>query len=287
MPRDYDALVLDLDGTLVDGNESVHARDREAIRSAAAEGVAVMVATGRSSISAHAILEDLGLDAPAVVFNGAGLYAWRERRLLEERVLGNRTHARALALGAERDWLTVVMCADQKLGLLPRDDVEASALAMMTSLRLVPREELTAEFVLRVTFFSREHERCEEFGCEVEAAIGQPVYVTSFPLSILANHRASPLHVVDVHPPCLGKAEAMRVLAERYGIPAQRVVAVGDATNDLPMFEAAGLAVCMADGMPEALAKAQRVIGGCGTAAIADLVDELFLRGAGTRRVAS
>jgi hydroxymethylpyrimidine pyrophosphatase-like HAD family hydrolase len=80
-----------------------------------------------------------------------------------------------------------------------------------------------------------------------------------------------------VHPPCSGKAEALRVLAERYGIPASRVVAIGDATNDIPMLEAAGLSVAMEDGMPEAVAVAKRVIGGHDTTAIAELVEELFL----------
>ncbi len=66
------------------------------------------------------------------------------------------------------------------------------------------------------------------------------------------------------------------MLEELYGIPAHRVVAVGDATNDIPMLEAAGLGVAMGDGMEEALAAADRVIGGHDTTAIADLVAELF-----------
>src|SRR5207244_3768879 len=85
--RPHDALVLDLDGTLLTESGGVDPRNRAAIVAAAESGVRVMIATGRSSLSAHPILEDLGLDTPAVVFNGAGLYASRERRMLEERVL--------------------------------------------------------------------------------------------------------------------------------------------------------------------------------------------------------
>jgi len=277
MTRSYDALVLDLDGTLLDESGLVHPRNRAALHAASLLGVRVMIATGRSCLSAHPILEELALETPAVVFNGAGLYQPRERRLLEERVLSNRTLARSLDLGKERDWLTVVMCAERKLALAPRDEVEVQALSMMTALRLVPREELSAEFVMRVTFFSRDHERCQDFGEEVEREVGEPVYLTHFPLSVLPSHRRSRLHVVDVHPPCRGKAEALRVLEESYGIPPGRVVAVGDATNDLPMFDAAGLAVAMGDGMEEALAAADRVIGGHDTTAIADLVEDLFL----------
>jgi hydroxymethylpyrimidine pyrophosphatase-like HAD family hydrolase len=108
------------------------------------------------------------------------------------------------------------------------------------------------------------------------------VYLTHFPLDALAPHRGSPLQVVDVQPPCRGKGEALRWLEESLGIPPTRVVAVGDAGNDVPMFERAGLSVCMANALEPARRAAKRSIGSCNTDAIADLVDELFLSHAPT-----
>jgi hydroxymethylpyrimidine pyrophosphatase-like HAD family hydrolase len=54
------------------------------------------------------------------------------------------------------------------------------------------------------------------------------------------------------------------------------VVAVGDADNDLPMLEAAGLAVAMQVSMPRVLALAHRVIGSNNSDTLADLIEELF-----------
>lgn len=275
--RPYDAIVLDLDGTLLDERGEVLPENRLALSAAAARGVRVMVATGRSSLSAHPVLESLGLDEPAVVFNGAAVWCPRERRMLEERVLSNRTLARTLAFARGRDLLTVVMCAGRKLALAPRDDEEAAALALMTALELVGRDELAAEYAIRVTLFSRGHDRSGDLARELEEAVDLPLYLTDFPLSALPSHRSSRLSVVDVQPPCRGKGEALRWLSERHGVDPRRVVAVGDASNDVPMFEAAGLAVAMAESMPEALAAADRVIGSHRTPAIAQLVEELFL----------
>ena len=67
----------------------------------------------------------------------------------------------------------------------------------------------------------------------------------------------------------------MRYLYETHGILPEEIVAIGDATNDIPMFEAVGLAVAMANAMPEAAKYADRVIGDADSATIAELVGEL------------
>lgn len=276
--RDFDAIVFDLDGTLLDDQGRVHPRTHAALKEAARRGVQVMVATGRSNISAHPILAALDLPLPAVVFNGAALYCARTQRMLEERVLSNRTLERALAFGRERDLAMVVMCADKKLATAPRNAVEAAAMSGMTALQFVSSPaELTAEFVIRVTYFSSAHDSPQAFAEDIERAVEQPVYMTHFPLNILPMHRESALAVVDLHPPCGGKAEALRVLEETCGIAPSRVVAVGDATNDVPMFRAAGLSVAMGSGMKEAREAAHRIIGDNNSTAIAELVEELFL----------
>lgn len=272
----YRALLLDLDGTLLDPAGRVRPRNRAALADLESRGVRVMVVTGRSLVSTLPVLEELGLDSPAVVFNGAAVWCPRRQRLIEERVLANRTLGRALEFGRAEDCLTVVMGAREKFGVAPRDEAERFALEGFSGLRVVERAALPAEYLIRVTYFSARHGSSEQLCGAVQERLEHPVYLTHFPLSALPTHRTSPLQVVDVHPPCAGKAEAFRVLADLDGIRPEEVVAIGDATNDLPMFGPAGLSVAMGDGMPEAVAAAQRVIGGHDSDAIADLVEELF-----------
>jgi Cof subfamily protein (haloacid dehalogenase superfamily) len=275
--RRFEAILVDIDGTLIDEEQRIHPRTKEVLVAAEAAGVRVMLATGRSTISTRPVLEELGLKTPALVFNGAGLWCPIARRMLEEQVLSNRTLQRALAFGTQRDLLTVLMTADAKMASPPKDALEEEALSGLHGLVIVPRADLTAEFVMRVTFYSQGHASSDALADDVGAAIDQPMYVTHFPLNALASHRASRASCLDLHPPCRGKAEGVRILRERFGIPAERVVAVGDATNDIPMFEAAGLAVAMRTSMPEALAAADRVIGDNEGTSLAELVEELFL----------
>jgi Cof subfamily protein (haloacid dehalogenase superfamily) len=278
--RPYDAILLDLDGTLVDEHERIHPRTLAALRAAHACGVRVMVATGRSELATIPVLDVLDIAGPAIVFNGAGLWCHEKRRLIEERVLSKRTLDRAIAFGERHGLLTVSMCAGAKYTLPPKTEMERLALRDMTGLVPSTPDEMRFRRAIRVTLFSERHATSAEFAAELETWIDQPVYTTHFPLDVLAHHRESRLKVVDVHPPCRGKAEGLRVLAELHGIAPERVVAVGDATNDVPMFEAAGLAVAMGDGMSEARAAADRIIGPVGSDTIGALVEELFLGGA-------
>lgn len=276
----YTALLTDLDGTLLDEGGRVHPANAQALRDLEARGVKVMIATGRSTVSTRPIVEEIGLRTPALTFNGAGVWCPVQKRMLEERVLGSRTLARALEFGAQRDLMTVLMTNDLKFATAPRDEVERAALSGLVGLRVVPREALSGvEFVIRVTYFSRDNANSAGFQAEFEREVTQPVYLTNFPLNNLPAHRASPMAVLDLHPPCRGKAEGLRVMRELYGIAPGQVVAIGDAWNDLPMMREAGLAVAMGDGVPEVVAAAQRVIPHNDGDGIARLVEELFPAG--------
>jgi Cof subfamily protein (haloacid dehalogenase superfamily) len=270
------AILLDLDGTLVTDEGTVRPRVVEALRAATEAGVRVVVSTGRSELGAQEILDVLELPDPAIVYNGAGLWCPVKRKLLEERLLSNRAVARTLEMAEEREWLTVVMRSEHKFASTPRTPVERSALRDMEGLALVDRAELPRENVIRITVMEEGAEDSAALSRALEERIAMPVYLTDFPLSWLAHHRESSMQVIDIHPPCRGKGEAIRVCGELWGIAPGEIAAVGDATNDLPMFEGVGLSVAMANSMPETLAAADRTIGDNNSDAIAELVGELF-----------
>lgn len=277
----YKAILLDLDGTLVDDSGVVLAETRAALEAARARGVRTIVATGRSELHTKDLLTDLGIDEPAIVFNGAATWCPVESRLIEERILSDRTFERARRFARDRDLLFLAQCAGEKLAVARRGDADAEGDSMTLrdfyGVRFVADGDLAGRRAIRATLFSRDHGDSEQLALEVERVLAQPIYTTHFPLSVLAQHRDSDLHVVDVQPPCRGKAEALRMVEDRYGIAAEQVVAVGDATNDLPMFEAAGLSVCMGSGMREAREAADRIIGSNNEPSIARLIEELFL----------
>lgn len=272
----YEAVLLDLDGTLLDGNNKIRPRNADVLRSLVDSGVEVMIATGRSTRATLPVVEELGIDSPMLVFNGAGIYCPKEDKLIEERILSNLVMERALAFARERKLLTVVQKAEQKFASPANTHDERRALEFFRGLQILDSHDLPDEYVIRVIYYSADHESGDALQADVEAALDAPLFLTNFPLNLLVTHRDSPLSVVDVHPPSRGKAEGLRFLEEMRGIRPERVIAIGDASNDLDMLEAAGLGVAMGGSSARVQGVADRVIGDHDSDAIADFLQEIF-----------
>lgn len=278
MRDSYDAILLDLDGTLLGQDEEVDPRNLAALRQAQDAGKTVMVVTGRSKTSAMPVVAPLDLGEPVVLFNGCAIWCPDGGRMLEERLVSNRTNERLHAWAAEREVQMIVMTADEKLSMAPRSDEESRNFEGFVGMQFVDRADLLRENTIRLSFLVK----CGEGGSEplareLEAVAPGPIYVSHFPLSVLPRHSTNPYSAIDVHAPCRGKAEALRFLAETRGIPAERVIAVGDADNDIPMLRGAGLGVAMGNALPEVHAEADVVIDDHRGDAIARLIEDRLL----------
>ena len=270
------ALALDLDGTLVADDGRVPPRVVEVLRARIAAGVPVCIATGRSELGARPVLDQLGAVDPALVYNGAALWCPRTKAFLEERVLADRSVEAALEFGRREGLMALVGTRGARYASHSEDALLQSALEGIENVHLRPFDELPVEYLIRVTLFCSRSETSGELRARFESQVQTPLYLTDFAINLLAQHRDSPVKALDVQPPCRGKAEILRWLSEERGIQPNEVVAVGDATNDLPMLAEAGLGVAMGNAVPEVRAAADRIIGDCNGEALAELVEELF-----------
>ena len=80
-------------------------------------------------------------------------------------------------------------------------------------------------------------------------------------MRIFPPYRHSHLELCEVQGASRGKAEAFGYLTRRYGIPAERTIAVGDHRNDLSMHRGAGLAVAMGNAVDALKEVSDLVIG--------------------------
>jgi len=72
------------------------------------------------------------------------------------------------------------------------------------------------------------------------------------------------------------KGHGLRALCSHFGIAPAHAVAFGDSDVDVPMFEAAGLAIAMGNASAEAKARAHRITGRVDEDGVAQAIEELL-----------
>jgi len=85
------------------------------------------------------------------------------------------------------------------------------------------------------------------------------------------------LQLVEISAPGVDKATTLATVCAERSIPAERVVAFGDARNDLPMLAWAGTGVAMGDAHPSVIAAADLVTGTCDDDGVARWIEQHVL----------
>lgn len=254
----YRALLLDLDGTLLDRAGAVSPRNRAAVRNAVDAGVEVWIATGRSVCATLATYRALGLATPACCYNGAVLYCGRTARWLSHLSLADEALREIVEFCLERDLFFVIFHDDWKYTLRPTRAEHARFLSLLEQVRVVERDGLPRHGATKVSFAAE----AGDLAAFERRFAARPLYQERFPVRVIPGFEGLSFVVCDLlTAACRGKAEAIHFLEAERGIPPEAVIAVGDHLNDLPMIRAAGLGVAMGNAPEEVRRAAKAVIG--------------------------
>ena len=79
---DYQAIALDLDGTLLTPEKTILPASLTALQNARKSGAKVVIVTGRHFVAIHPFYQALALNTPAICCNGALLYDYAEKRVI-------------------------------------------------------------------------------------------------------------------------------------------------------------------------------------------------------------
>jgi Cof subfamily protein (haloacid dehalogenase superfamily) len=260
-------LALDLDGTLVEPREPVRQAVIDAVKRAQAAGVRVTIVTGRMYVGAKPFANELELDGPIVLYQGAVLADARTGRFEREVSLANAVAMRIYAAAKERG-LHVQFYRDDRF-YVENDNAYARLYARTSGTEPVVVASLPDTFAGRDSTkvnIVTDADRTAEVLVLMESVCGPDAYVT----------RSNP-EFVEMLNPAVDKGVALRLVAEHHGIPIERVMAIGDSYNDLPLLRAAGFAVAMGSAPPELKAEADAVVGDVAHDGVAEAIDRFVL----------
>ncbi|MBI4231428.1 MAG: HAD family phosphatase [Planctomycetes bacterium] len=276
MTLPYDAVLLDLDGTLADRHGCVTERTRGVLAALQGRGVRVMLATGRSVGSARRAVEGMAFNAPAVCYNGAVLCDLERDEWVESRTF-SEAQAEALVDAVARSSLDLFVYARDVRYTLPSRHAEHERLVeILDGVRTVPLpRDLPRLQVNRLSMMGPDAAALGAIDA-VRRDHGAGVYMEVFPFRIIPGFDGFESRFCDVQPPCKGKAEGVRYLRDTHGIDPKRMVAIGDQENDLSMLRAVGLPVAMANASPEVHAVAKRTAPHHDEEGVAGFLEGLF-----------
>ncbi len=251
-------VALDLDGTILDSRGKIAPGVKEAITAARQQGVVVTIATGRRLLSTQPIAEELGLNLPLVVHNGAVVLDPWSGALLEHLPLKTAQAELAVELGREHHLAAIV--ADNFLESEyffyddPSKDAEIHKLASQSITRVESLLPLAIKEPLKVMFVDSQ-EKIRRLLEPLKKALAAEAK------TIVYGEETTPTWGIEIFHKACSKAHGVEVLARHYGFGPEEILAVGDDFNDLEMVEYAGIGVAMGNGVAALRAAADFVSG--------------------------
>lgn len=252
-------IALDLDGTTLNRQGKLSKRNREALEQAAAEGICIAVASGRSYDSLPAEVLSVPGVRYAITSNGAAVCDLKTGARLMRRRMTQKSAEEILAQTAEYD-VPFEAFVDGK-PYAQREYVE-DPVRFGASPRAIGYIQGTREPVEDMREFIRQHKN--ELDSIDVVAKSEPLKKE---LWIKIAENVSDVYLTSSVPQLLeiahkdaGKENAALFLLEHLGLKREELAAFGDAHNDIGLLKLAGIGFAVANASPDCLAAADRIV---------------------------
>ncbi len=234
--NDIKMLVLDIDGTIFKKDYTASERVKQTLKSLVKKGIKVVLCTGRMYAATKQIAKELELDTPVISYQG-GLV---KNFLNDEKTLFEKTMDEDLSL----DVIKELKKRNIFFNLYINDEL------------LVEHDSiLIQQYVDARNIKYRIVGNCENLnlkGMNKILAIDDDVNLIENLQKEMAQRYKDKLYVIRSTPrfcefsnPEATKGNAVRFLADMWGIKKEEIMACGDQDNDIEMLLAAGVKVAM------------------------------------------
>lgn len=261
-------IVSDIDGTMIDSDDGyMNPRVVEAINKFIALGGNFTIATGRTHLVVHKVLDRIPVSCPLVVGNGCQIYDSAARRVVHSERLNDAVKPTVLELPKFRQSLGLVgynegetMVYNHSPALDWLLDYEGSNYADHSPEQAAQDGWCKVLFAGRVEDIVALQEHCSHIDW---ASMGARCIRTS-------------TFLLEVMPEGVSKASGIKKLAELLGVPHGQVCAIGDYYNDAEMLRFAAVSGVVANAPDDVKALASVTVGGCRDGGVADFIEHII-----------
>ena len=237
--NDIRLIAMDLDGTLLQRDQTILPQTLQALRAAEAKGVTLALASGRYPENASLVFLDHGIDGPVMGANGAIIDDAPMGTTLAVHFMPGASAAAICGIldraGADYILFSYKRVTTSRTDLQHRSEInDGERIHRLGGVTFAHGpagiREALRQGVSKIFVFN--HPRLAELADEIRSVPG--VQVT----------RSGELNI-EIMPRGIHKGNGIRELARHLGIPLSAVMAFGDEENDLEMLRSVGYGFAM------------------------------------------
>ncbi|MCI8418355.1 MAG: HAD family phosphatase [Lachnospiraceae bacterium] len=266
---EYKVIAMDLDGTLNNDEKVITPRTREALMQAQEQGVRLVLASARPTPGLYKESRILELDkfgGILMAYNGGRICAADTGETLFETCMPRELASRVLR-HLEGFPVTPILDDGRQFYVQDKHGYMVDYECRNNQMTCTEVENL-ADFIsfspIKILMSGREEELPGLIG-EIEAPFEDKLHVVM----------TAPFYL-EVIPRNIHKGQGLAEVCRLLDVMPSQVIAFGDAQNDIPMIQRAGLGVAMGNACKELKEAADRVTGSNNEDGIAQVLEELW-----------
>lgn len=252
-PLPFRCLLADVDGTLVNEGRVMGEVTKQVLKHLQKKGIHLGIASGRPLDELPATTASFACDVQwdfLIGMNGGEVYDGLNQTTHTYYRLSEQTIREILDLFWNLDYVTPViykghaLLAKQWIELLEVSKKHAHKEALISDDINVFCEEPTGKIMLR-TLTPEQCDQAEQFA-------------RAHPSEKFTAFKTQPT-LLELQDPKINKGVALRAIAQNHQWAPEDIIAFGDASNDNEMLRAAGLGICLCNGLPDTKASADEL----------------------------
>ncbi|HBI73913.1 MAG TPA: hypothetical protein DDY59_12085 [Lachnospiraceae bacterium] len=240
----------DIDGTLLRGSSGIGEGVKTAARKFISTGGLLTLCTGRSRFSTRWIAEELGIQIPCILYNGAGIYDFSQDRYLKSFPLPEDVLELVRKVYDFYPGISIQVYTKDNIYMI-RTNEYLAAHGVQEEMQgpIYSLVDVRGE-ILKITMVSTDRSLLKQCGEEV------------FNNEQLRFDFAS-RHFAEVYAREAGKEAALHIMAEHYGVKIKNVFSAGDGMTDLQVLKASGYSFAPVNAPRQLLEVCSMVIPAC------------------------
>lgn len=245
-------IALDLDGTLTNSKKEVTEQTKEVIKEVIAQGISVVLASGRPRIGIQSVADRLELSKLGgyiIAYNGGQIFDCKQNRILFQSLLPRQYYSELCQWARQYQVQPLTYNMTSVVAENAQDRyVKQEAYNNSVSIQKVENLETYVSYPV-VKFM----------------IVGEPEKLNPLYLKLKENYKGklgvffSEPYFLEIVSLGIEKAKALKWLLNHLSLERENLIAFGDGLNDIPMLEFAGYAVAMENACQEVKEKADYI----------------------------